>query len=81
MRLIDAAEAARLYAHMGPAREVSGGSAGNTAAGLAALGGKAGVHRPGRRRPARRILPPRHPRLGVEFTTPPADVGADRALD
>ena len=38
MRLIDEAEAVRLYGAMGPAREVSGGSAGNTAAGLAALG-------------------------------------------
>ena len=38
MRLIDEAEAVRLYAEMGPGREVSGGSAGNTAAGLAALG-------------------------------------------
>ena len=38
MRLIDEAEAVRLYAKMGPGREVSGGSAGNTAAGLAALG-------------------------------------------
>jgi sugar/nucleoside kinase (ribokinase family) len=42
MRLIDAEEAMRLYEHMGPAREVSGGSAGNTAAGVAALGGRAG---------------------------------------
>ena len=42
MRLIDADEAERLYAHMGPAREVSGGCAGNTAAGIAALGGRAG---------------------------------------
>jgi len=42
MRLIDADEAVRLYDHMGPAREISGGSAGNTAAGVAALGGKAG---------------------------------------
>ena len=42
MRLIDAEEAERLYAHMGPAREVSGGCAGNTAAGIAALGGRAG---------------------------------------
>ena len=38
MRLIDEAEAVRLYGVMGPGREVSGGSAGNTAAGLAALG-------------------------------------------
>jgi sugar/nucleoside kinase (ribokinase family) len=38
MRLIDEAEAVRLYGEMGPGREISGGSAGNTAAGLAALG-------------------------------------------
>ena len=41
MRLIDEAEAVRLYGAMGAAREISGGSAGNTAAGLAALGLKA----------------------------------------
>ena len=41
MRLIDEAEAVRLYGEMGLGREVSGGSAGNTAAGLAALGIKA----------------------------------------
>ncbi|WP_294121454.1 adenosine kinase [Sphingomonas sp.] len=38
MRLIDQEEAVRLYEAMGPGREISGGSAGNTAAGLAALG-------------------------------------------
>ncbi|WP_265569322.1 adenosine kinase [Sphingomicrobium nitratireducens] len=38
MRLIDEAEAESLYEAMGPGREISGGSAGNTAAGLAALG-------------------------------------------
>ena len=38
MRLIDEDEAVRLYGVMGPGREISGGSAGNTAAGLAALG-------------------------------------------
>jgi sugar/nucleoside kinase (ribokinase family) len=42
MRLIDDREADRLYAAMRPGRELSGGSAGNTAAGLAALGCKAG---------------------------------------
>ena len=41
MRLIDDAEAQRLYEAMGPGRELSGGSAGNTAAGLAALGCRA----------------------------------------
>ena len=42
MRLIDEAEAVRLYGVMGPGREVSGGSAGNTAAGLAAFGIRTG---------------------------------------
>ena len=41
MRLIDEDEAARLYAAMGPGIEVSGGSAANTIAGVAALGGRA----------------------------------------
>ena len=41
MRLIDEEEAVRLYDAMGPGREISGGSAGNTAAGLATLGLKA----------------------------------------
>lgn len=38
MRLIDSDEAERLYAAMGPAIEMSGGSAANTLAGMAALG-------------------------------------------
>ena len=42
MRLIDEAEAVRLYGVMRPGREISGGSAGNTAAGLASFGLKAG---------------------------------------
>lgn len=41
MNLIDAERAEHLYSVMGPAIETSGGSAGNTAAGLASLGGKA----------------------------------------
>ena len=41
MHLIDAGRADTLYAHMGPAIEASGGSAGNTAAGVASLGGRA----------------------------------------
>ena len=42
MRLIDEAEATRLYDAMGPAREASGGSAANTVAGLASLGLRTG---------------------------------------
>lgn len=41
MNLIDAERAELLYSHMGPAIEASGGSAGNTAAGLASFGGTA----------------------------------------
>lgn len=42
MRLIDAGEAAGLYERMAPGIEASGGSAANTVAGVAALGGRAG---------------------------------------
>jgi sugar/nucleoside kinase (ribokinase family) len=41
MNLIDEARAEYLYGNMGPAVEVSGGSAGNTAAGIASFGGRA----------------------------------------
>ncbi|WP_347302605.1 adenosine kinase [Croceibacterium sp. TMG7-5b_MA50] len=40
MTLVDEAGAATLYDAMGPAREISGGSAANTLAGLAALGAR-----------------------------------------
>ena len=40
MQLIDRDRAVELYGHMGPGREVSGGSAANTIAGLAALGAR-----------------------------------------
>ncbi|WP_029012425.1 adenosine kinase [Niveispirillum irakense] len=40
MRLIDAAQSEELYGKMGPGLEMSGGSAGNTMAGIAGLGGK-----------------------------------------
>ena len=42
MALIDEARAEAVYAAMGPGTEASGGSAANTAAGVASLGGKAG---------------------------------------
>jgi sugar/nucleoside kinase (ribokinase family) len=40
MQLIDTNRASELYAMMGPATEISGGSAANTIAGIAALGGR-----------------------------------------
>ncbi|HYD14245.1 MAG TPA: adenosine kinase [Allosphingosinicella sp.] len=79
MRLIDAEEATRLYDHMGPAMEISGGSAGNTAAGVAALGGKAGFI--GQVAPDQLGEFYRHDLTaqGVEFTTPAADLGVPTA--
>jgi sugar/nucleoside kinase (ribokinase family) len=41
MTMIDAARADEIYAEMGPATEISGGSAANTAAGVASFGGNA----------------------------------------
>jgi sugar/nucleoside kinase (ribokinase family) len=41
MTLVDAAESERVYSRMGPTAEVSGGSAANTVAGVAAFGGRA----------------------------------------
>src|SRR3954471_22125533 len=79
MRLIDADEATRLYDHMGPAREISGGSAGNTAAGVAALGGRAGFI--GQVAPDQLGDFYRHDltSTGVEFITPAAVVGQPTA--
>jgi sugar/nucleoside kinase (ribokinase family) len=79
MRLIDAEEAERLYSHMGPAHQVSGGSAGNTAAGVAALGGCAGFI--GQVAPDQLGDFYRHDltSAGVEFTTAAADVGQPTA--
>ena len=79
MRLVDAEEATRLYGHMQPAREVSGGCAGNTAAGISALGGRAGFI--GQVAPDQLGEFYRHDltAAGVEFTTPPVDVGIPTA--
>src|SRR3546814_16777375 len=43
MKLIDEGEAEALYGAMPPGQESSGGSAANTIAGIAALGGKCGL--------------------------------------
>src|SRR3546814_20685886 len=70
MRLIDAEEATRLYGRMAPGRETSGGSAANTAAGVAALGCRAGFI--GRVAPDQLGEVFRHAirALGVHFDTP-----------
>jgi sugar/nucleoside kinase (ribokinase family) len=79
MRLIDADEATRLYEHMGPAREISGGSAGNTAAGVAALGGKAGFIGQVADDQLGEIYRHDIRGLGVEFETPAIDNGVPTA--
>jgi sugar/nucleoside kinase (ribokinase family) len=77
MRLIDESEAERLYAAMGPGRELSGGSAGNTAAGLAALGCKAGFIGQVADDQLGAIYQHDIESLGVDFIIPArADVGA-----
>jgi sugar/nucleoside kinase (ribokinase family) len=77
MRLIDEAEATRLYEAMGPAREASGGSAANTVAGLAALGLRAGFIGQLGDDQLGEIFTHDIRSLGVEFDTPPrGDVGA-----
>ena len=77
MRLIDEAEATRLYEAMGPAREASGGSAANTVAGISALGLRAGFIGQLGDDQLGEIFTHDIRSLGVEFDTPPrGDVGA-----
>src|SRR4051812_449160 len=79
MRLIDADEAERLYAAMGPAHQVSGGSAGNTAAGVSALGGRAGfIGQVAADRLGEFYIQDLRS-TGVEFTTAAADFGVPTA--
>jgi sugar/nucleoside kinase (ribokinase family) len=79
MRLIDAEEAERLYAHMARAHEVSGGCAGNTAAGIAALGGKAAFVGQVANDQLGAFYRHDLTAAGVEFTTPSANVGVPTA--
>ena len=77
MRLIDEREASRLYDAMGPGRELSGGSAGNTVAGVASLGLRAGFVGQLARDQLGEIYAHDIHSLGIEFTTPlRSDVGA-----
>jgi sugar/nucleoside kinase (ribokinase family) len=77
MRLIDEGEAERLYEAMGPGRELSGGSAGNTVAGIASLGLSAGFVGQLASDQLGEIYAHDIHSLGIEFTTPlRTDVGA-----
>ena len=79
MTLIDAARAKRLYDKVGPAVECSGGSAANTIAGLASLGGRGAfvgkVHNDQLGEVFRHDISA----LGVAFDTPPTDSGPPTA--
>ncbi len=79
MTLIDADEADAVYARMGPAKESSGGSAANTAAGVASFGGSAGFV--GRVRDDQLGQIFRHDirSIGVDYATPAAADGKPTA--
>ena len=70
MQVLDADGATRLYAQMRQARETSGGSAANTMAGVAALGGRAGFVGQVADDQLGEIFTHDIRALGVEFLTP-----------
>jgi len=76
MQVLDADGATALYAHMGQARETSGGSAANTMAGVAALGGRAGFIGQVADDQLGDIFIHDIRALGVEFVTPAKTGGA-----
>jgi sugar/nucleoside kinase (ribokinase family) len=76
MQVLDADGATRLYAKMSQARETSGGSAANTMAGVAALGGRAGFVGQVAKDQLGEIFIHDIRALGVEFVTPPKTGGA-----
>ena len=79
MNLIDAGRAELLYARMGPAIEASGGSAGNTAAGLASFGARAAYCGKVADDHLGRIYAHDIRAQGVAFDTPPLVGGAPTA--
>ena len=79
MHLIDAERAEVLYAHMGPAIEASGGSAGNTTAGVASLGGHAAFIGKVADDGLGNIYRHDMHATGVHFATPPLKGGAPTA--
>ena len=75
MALIDEARAEAIYASMGPGLEMSGGSAGNTMAGIASLGGRAGYIGKIRDDLLGQVFRHDITSAGVEFPTPAATTG------
>jgi sugar/nucleoside kinase (ribokinase family) len=79
MTLVDEQRADEIYSHMGPGVEVSGGSAGNTMAGLASLGGSGAYIGKVRDDQLGKVF--RHDiiAVGVRFETPAATSGPSTA--
>lgn len=75
MALVDETRASELYAQMGSALEMSGGSAANTAAGIASLGGKAAFIGKVRDDQLGEVFAHDIRAAGVRFETHPATTG------
>lgn len=80
MRLIDESQASFLYENMGPAVECSGGSAANTIAGLAAMGGAAAFIGKIRDDQLGRVFAHDIRAAGVAYSTEPLTDGAATAM-
>jgi sugar/nucleoside kinase (ribokinase family) len=79
MTLVDTARAEALYAVMGPGIEASGGSAGNTMAGIASLGGTGAYIGKVRDDELGKVFRHDMTAIGVRFTTVPATSGPPTA--
>jgi sugar/nucleoside kinase (ribokinase family) len=79
MALVDEQQAERLYASVGPGLETSGGSAANTLAGIAQLGGRAGFIGRVRDDQLGAIFAHDIRSVGTRFETPAATVGPSTA--
>jgi sugar/nucleoside kinase (ribokinase family) len=79
MTLIDTDQAAALYDAMGPGIEVSGGSAANTLAGIASLGGNGAYLGKVRNDTLGGVFSHDIKAIGVDYRTPPATIGATTA--
>jgi sugar/nucleoside kinase (ribokinase family) len=79
MQLIDEPRAASIYDAMGPAVEVSGGSAANTIVGVASLGGRAAFVGKVKDDELGRVFAHDIRAAGVAFATPPASAGPSTA--
>jgi len=79
MQLIDEAQAAQIYDAMGPAVEVSGGSAANTVVGAAGLGARTAFIGKIKDDELGRVFAHDIRAAGVSFATPPASAGPSTA--